>query len=91
MSWEVWGPPIVVVFIGLIAGLVVALRRAGPLFPAWGFVLVYSASVVLFFVCSRFRVPILPLLMAHAGLAVSWGVARWNCRSGSSPDSPIAR
>lgn len=57
-------------------GLLLGFRRAGALFPAWGFVLVYSASVVLFFVCSRFRVPVAPLLMAYAGLAIQWGVER---------------
>ena len=43
-------------------GLMLALRRRQELFPLWGFVPVYGASVVLFFVCSRFRAPLLPVL-----------------------------
>lgn len=56
--------------LGLV-GLVLALR--GPCrskrFPVWGFVLVYMLSVIAFFVCSRFRVPVLPPLMILAAFA----------------------
>jgi cytochrome c-type biogenesis protein CcmH/NrfG len=44
-------------------GLVACRGRWLGLFPLWGFVLVYTASVVLFFVTARFRVPVLPVLM----------------------------
>lgn len=59
--------------VGLAAlGLILALRRAGATFPLWGFVAVYSASVVAFFVCSRYRLPVLPPLMVLAAAAVLW-------------------
>ncbi|MBJ02212.1 MAG: hypothetical protein CMK00_04985 [Planctomycetes bacterium] len=52
-------------------GLILAGRR--ELFPLWGFVPVYCLSVVAFFVCARFRVPVLPPLMilaAHGALTL---------------------
>lgn len=52
-------------------GIALALRRAAwPLFPLWGFVAVYSVSVVLFFVNARFRLPVLPVLMVFAAHAL---------------------
>ena len=51
-----------------VLGLAFALRRrAGQTLPLWGFLLVYSASVIAFFVCSRYRVPLLPVLAVLAG------------------------
>ena len=61
-------------------GLVLAARRGWSRVPVWSFVLVYSASVVAFFVCSRFRVPILPPLMACAALGLDWLVERVRAR-----------
>jgi cytochrome c-type biogenesis protein CcmH/NrfG len=53
-------------------GLVACRGRGLELFPLWGFVLVYTASVVLFFVTARFRVPVLPVLI----LLGAYGVQR---------------
>jgi tetratricopeptide (TPR) repeat protein len=36
MSWEVWGPPLVVLLVGLVVGLVLALRARGGELPAGG-------------------------------------------------------
>lgn len=50
-------------------GFFLALRRGLKLFPLWGFVLIYSISVVAFFVSARFRMPVvfpLSILAAHA-------------------------
>ncbi len=33
MSWDVWGPPIIVLLLGVVAGLVVALRARGAAVP----------------------------------------------------------
>ena len=54
-----------------ILGLLLSWRDGTPRFPLWGFLIVYTAGVVLFFVCSRFRVPVLPVLAvygAHAAI-----------------------
>lgn len=48
------------------------MLRDGRLFPLTGFALAYTASVVLFFVCSRFRVPVLPVFAVFAAHAVCW-------------------
>jgi len=53
-------------------GLALSLRRARRLFPLWAFVPVYMASVVLFFVCSRFRVPVLAPLGVGAAATLVW-------------------
>ncbi|MAE28020.1 MAG: glycosyltransferase family 39 protein [Planctomycetota bacterium] len=53
-------------------GLILCLRRREHLFPLWGFVPAYTATVVLFFVCSRFRVPLLPPLMILAAHGLVW-------------------
>lgn len=54
-----------------IAGLVLGLRRRQPLKLLTGFVLTYALSISIFFVCGRFRAPIVPFLcIPAAGLLV---------------------
>jgi tetratricopeptide (TPR) repeat protein len=50
-------------------GLALTSRRAARDLPLWAFVPVYMLSVVAFFVCSRFRVPVLPVLCVFAAYA----------------------
>lgn len=74
-----WLPPSWPLLLPLgLVGLVLAARRHSGTFALWAFAPVYSASVLLFFVCSRYRAPILPILAvlgAHAVLA-AWELAR---------------
>ena len=70
-----------------IVGLALCWRRRGELFPLWGFILVYMASVVAFFCNARYRVPIVPPLILLATWAVFQGVSaiankRWKHLSG---------
>jgi 4-amino-4-deoxy-L-arabinose transferase-like glycosyltransferase len=53
-------------------GLCLSLRDARRLFPLWGFVSIYSISVIAFFVNARFRVPIVPALSILAAYATFW-------------------
>lgn len=53
-------------------GLILSLRRWRRFFPLYGFVLVYSASVIVFFVCTRFKMPVMPVLIILACGAVEW-------------------
>ena len=53
-----------------ILGLLLSSRGGTARFPLWGFLIVYTAGVVLFFVCSRFRVPVLPVLAVYGAHAV---------------------
>lgn len=57
-------------------GWLLSLRRGNELFPLVGFVPVYAATIVLFFVCSRFRVPLLAPLCIFAAHAALWTFAR---------------
>jgi len=53
-------------------GLVLCLGRWRRFFPLYGFVLVYAASVIAFFVCTRFKMPVMPVLIIVACGAVEW-------------------
>ncbi len=57
--------------LALLGGLV-SWNRRRELVPLWGFAIVYTASVVLFFVCSRYRTPILPVLFIFSGCGLDW-------------------
>ncbi|MFT7486515.1 MAG: tetratricopeptide (TPR) repeat protein [Candidatus Paceibacteria bacterium] len=61
-------------------GLWLSWRRGSDHFPLWGFTGVYMASVVLFFVCSRFRAPLLPLFAIQAGAALVHGYDQWRAK-----------
>jgi len=56
-----------------VVGLLLSLGRARRLFPLWAFAVVYSATVIAFFVCSRFRVPVMPMFILFA----AYFVVRW--------------
>jgi len=61
-----------------IVGLWLCARRWRRVGPAWLFVPVWCASVVAFFVCARFRIPMMPVLgvfAAHA-IVVGWVALR---------------
>jgi len=64
----------IVVPLGLLGlGLTLANRRRRlRLFPLWGFVLVYTFSVVLFFIAARFRMPVVPPLIIFGAFALCW-------------------
>lgn len=59
----------VVAPLGLL-GLALSARRWRGLGPAWIFVPTWCASVVAFFVCARFRIPMMPVLGVFAAHAV---------------------
>lgn len=61
-------------------GLALRARRGWRELPAWGFVPVYAASVIAFFVCARFRIPIAPFLCIYAAGALVWIVDAWRAR-----------
>ncbi len=67
LGFSVLGPLGILGFVLVLLG-----KERGRQFPLWSFLLVYTASVVAFFVCSRFRAPVLPVLMVFASYAVYW-------------------
>ena len=58
-----------------LAGMVFALQRRRAVWIA-GLVITYSMAIALFFICARFRIPVVPLLCLFAGFFVvdSWRV-----------------
>jgi tetratricopeptide (TPR) repeat protein len=76
-----WSPVGFSLLAGLgLVGLLCVRGRLGELFPLWGFALVYSASVVAFFVCSRFRVPVLPVMALFSGVGLDAGLRALGAR-----------
>jgi tetratricopeptide (TPR) repeat protein len=61
-------------------GLALSRRDASRLFPLWAFGAAYMGSLVLFFVSSRYRVPVLPVLMLFAGHALACTVRQLSTR-----------
>ena len=53
-------------------GLLLGFRRSLRLFPLWGFILVYTISIVIFFVTARYRMPVVYPLSIFAAHAVFW-------------------
>ncbi len=51
-------------------GFFMCLGRPWKTFPLWTFVVIYTATVVAFFVCTRFRLPVMPLAILLAAFAV---------------------
>ncbi|NQS99084.1 MAG: tetratricopeptide repeat protein [candidate division Zixibacteria bacterium] len=59
-----------------VLGLILFYRRnAGNQFVFW-FVILYSASVIMFFITTRYRLPIIPFLIIFTIAAVEWFIAR---------------
>ncbi|HEX4823243.1 MAG TPA: glycosyltransferase family 39 protein [Candidatus Polarisedimenticolaceae bacterium] len=63
-------------FLGLaVLGLIPALRtEGGRVMAAW--IVIYSASVIAFFIFSRYRLHVVPLLAAFAGAGIVWSAER---------------
>lgn len=55
-----------------LAGLMLGYKRREVTGELPGFLLVYGLSVLAFFVCARFRAPLLPILACGAGHSLSW-------------------
>jgi tetratricopeptide (TPR) repeat protein len=68
-----------------IAGLILGWRRRelAPELPLY--LCTYAASIVLFFVCARFRAPLLPLLACGAGHAIAWAYASFRAHRTTPP------
>ena len=55
-----------------ILGMVIGLRNWRRYLLLYLFVLSYAISVVIFFVCSRFRMPVIPLLIIFGSFSIWW-------------------
>lgn len=59
-----------------LTGILLCLKRWREVFLPLTFVLSYTTSVVLFFICSRYRVPVLPFLALFAAYTLWWWMQR---------------
>ena len=59
-------------------GITLTLRRRRELWPFYVFILLYCSSVIVFFVFSRYRMPVVGSLSAFAGAAI---ISLWDLRS----------
>jgi len=71
-------------------GLLIALKRPYATFPLTGFLVVYCLGVIAFFICSRFRVPVLPVLMLFSAHACCWLFDRFRARDWLRPSAGLA-
>ncbi|NIM97448.1 MAG: tetratricopeptide repeat protein [candidate division Zixibacteria bacterium] len=55
-----------------IMGLLVSLKNPRKYLLLYLFILSYSASIIVFFVCSRFRMPVIPLLLMFSSFFLWW-------------------
>jgi len=63
-------------------GLWLSRTRRQELWPYYAAAAVYTVSVALFFVLSRYRFPLAPLLAVFGGGALAWAWQKWRERNG---------
>lgn len=63
-----------------LVGIVISRKHWRKLLLLYGFVFLYMISVVLFFVCARYRLPVIPVLLIFAGYAIDYSVERFRSR-----------
>ena len=66
-----FAPLLALGLVGLLFGL--KRREVAPELPV--FLIVYALSIALFFVCARYRAPLLPILACGAGHVIAWSYA----------------
>jgi tetratricopeptide (TPR) repeat protein len=55
-----------------ILGLVIGLKELRKYLLLYLFILSYSASIIIFFVCSRYRMPVIPFLIMFSSFFIWW-------------------
>ncbi len=59
-----------------LVGIIISRRHWRRLLLLYGFMFFYMLSVVLFFVCARYRMPVIPVFLIFAGYTISYCVQR---------------
>jgi len=59
-----------------LVGIVVSRKLWRKLLLLYGYTFLYMVSVVLFFVCGRYRLPVIPILLIFAGFMVDYGIRK---------------
>ena len=59
-----------------LVGMILSRKFWRRLLLFYGFIFFYMISVVLFFVCGRYRLPVIPILLIFAGYTIHYGVEK---------------
>ena len=65
-----------------VVGLLADMSRWRDLLPLYAFLVVYSLSMILFYVNGRYRVPVIPILIVFAAAGLVWAVSALQSRNG---------
>lgn len=63
-----------------LVGIIVTRKQWKRLLLLYGFIFFYMVSVLLFFVCARYRLPVIPVLLIFAGYTISYWYDRLRLR-----------
>ncbi len=63
-----------------LVGIIVSRKHWRKLLLLYGFIFFYMVSVILFFVCARYRLPVVPILLIFAGYTVNYWVRKIRSR-----------
>ena len=63
-----------------LVGAIISRRYWRKLLLLYGFIFFYMASVMLFFVCARYRLPVVPILLIFAGYTINYWVEKLKSR-----------
>jgi len=59
-----------------LAGIIVSRKLWRKLLLLYGYAFLYMVSVILFFVCGRYRLPVIPILLIFAGFTIDYGIRK---------------
>lgn len=59
-----------------LAGMALSRRSRRQLFPLYGYLVFYGLSLAAFFITSRFRLPLYPVMIIFSGHAFAWAVGK---------------
>ncbi len=63
-----------------LVGIMISRRHWRKLLLLYGFLFLYMVSVILFFVCARYRLPVIPILLIFAGYTINYGIKKLRSR-----------
>lgn len=63
-----------------LVGIIISREHWRKLLLLYGFLFFYMMSVILFFVCARYRLPIIPILLIFSGYTIDYGIKKLRLR-----------
>jgi 4-amino-4-deoxy-L-arabinose transferase-like glycosyltransferase/Tfp pilus assembly protein PilF len=59
-----------------LVGIILSRKLWRKLLLFYGYTFLYMVSVIMFFVCGRYRLPVIPILLIFAGFTVDYGIRK---------------